>query len=103
MSVATLEANAVTEAEIIARAKALRPTLVPLQAEVEARTFYSEETHRRFKEAGFYRILTPKKYGGFEFGMDTFFKVILEITAGCPSTGWKIGRASCRERVCQYV
>ena len=58
----------VTPKELIARAAEIAPTLVPLQAETEQRTHYSEETHRLFKEAGFYRILTPKRYGGLEFG-----------------------------------
>ena len=84
----------VTPAMLVARAKAIAPTLVPLQAEVEKRTFYSQETHELLKEAGFYRILTPKRYGGYEFGIDTFFKVTMEISAGCSSTGWMLSLGS---------
>ncbi|WP_313805916.1 acyl-CoA dehydrogenase family protein [Sphingobium sp.] len=89
-AVAETSPQAFSEAGVIDRARAIRPTLVPLQEEVEARTFYSEEVHQQFKDAGFYRILTPKKYGGLEFDIETFFRVILEITAGCPSTGWML-------------
>jgi 3-hydroxy-9,10-secoandrosta-1,3,5(10)-triene-9,17-dione monooxygenase len=77
-----------TPREIVARAAAMRPTLLELQADTEARTFYSEETHRAFTEAGFYRILQPRRYGGYEFDMPTYFRVIMEIARGCPSTGW---------------
>ena len=79
----------VTPEIIIARARAVAPTLVPQQAEVERRTYYSQETHELFKRAGFYRILTPKRYGGFEFGVDTFMQVVIELTSGCSSTGWQ--------------
>ena len=77
-----------TPREIVARATAMRPRLLELQAETEERTFYSEEIHEAFKEAGFYRILQPRRFGGYEFDMPTYFRVIMEITRGCPSTGW---------------
>ena len=77
-----------TPAEIIERARALRPMLVERQAETEQRTYYSDEVHQEFLRAGFYRMLVPKRYGGYEVGLPTFLRVIMEIAAGCPSTGW---------------
>jgi 3-hydroxy-9,10-secoandrosta-1,3,5(10)-triene-9,17-dione monooxygenase len=77
-----------TPREIVARAAAMRPKLLELQAETEERTFYSEATHREFTEAGFYRILQPRRFGGYEFDMPTYFRVVIEIARGCPSTGW---------------
>ena len=77
-----------TPREIVARAEAMRPKLLEAQAETEERTFYSEEMHQAFTEAGFYRILQPRRFGGYEFDLPTYFRVISEITRGCPSTGW---------------
>jgi 3-hydroxy-9,10-secoandrosta-1,3,5(10)-triene-9,17-dione monooxygenase len=77
-----------TPREIVSRAEAMRDRLLEEQAETEKRTFYSEETHRAFTEAGFYRILQPRRFGGYEFDLPTYFRVISEITRGCPSTGW---------------
>jgi 3-hydroxy-9,10-secoandrosta-1,3,5(10)-triene-9,17-dione monooxygenase len=77
-----------TPREIVARAAAMRPKLVELQADTEARTFYSEQTDREFTEAGFYRILQPRRFGGYEFDMPTYFRVVIELSRGCPSTGW---------------
>lgn len=77
-----------TPAEIIARAEAIAPTLVARQAETEERTFYAEDTHEEFLNAGFYRILVPRRYGGYEFGIETFMRVVMALTRGCPSTGW---------------
>ncbi len=77
-----------TPADVVARAKAIAPTLVQRQPETEKRTYYAEDTHEDFREAGFYRLLVPRRYGGYEFGVDTFMRVALELTRGCPSTGW---------------
>ncbi|WP_260194673.1 acyl-CoA dehydrogenase family protein [Actinophytocola gossypii] len=77
-----------TEAEVIARAEAIAPTLVPRQAETEQRTYYAEDTHEAFSRAGFYRLLVPRRYGGYEFGVDTFMRVARILARGCPSTGW---------------
>jgi 3-hydroxy-9,10-secoandrosta-1,3,5(10)-triene-9,17-dione monooxygenase len=77
-----------TPAEVIARAEAIGPTLVARQAETEQRTFYAEDTHKEFEKAGFYRLLTPRRYGGYEFGIDTFLRVTTALARGCPSTAW---------------
>jgi 3-hydroxy-9,10-secoandrosta-1,3,5(10)-triene-9,17-dione monooxygenase len=77
-----------TPAQIIERAEAMIPALVERQAETELRTFYSPETHREFAKAGLYRILVPRRYGGYEFGIDTFLRVSMALARGCPSTGW---------------
>jgi len=77
-----------TPAEIIQRAIDMRPKLIERQAETEARTYYSEETHREFQEAGFYRIMQPRRFGGYEFDAPTFFRVVMELARGCPSTAW---------------
>lgn len=73
-----------TPAEIIARAEAIAPTLVARQAETEERTFYAPDTHEEFLKAGFYRILVPRRYGGYEFGIDTFLRVVMALTRGAP-------------------
>lgn len=77
-----------TPAEIIARAEAMAPTLVERQAETERRTYYGQDTHDAFADAGFYRILVPRRYGGYEFGIDTFLRVTTALARGCPSTAW---------------
>jgi 3-hydroxy-9,10-secoandrosta-1,3,5(10)-triene-9,17-dione monooxygenase len=77
-----------TPAEIVTRAEAIAATLVERQAEVEERTFYAQDIHEEFTKAGFYRILVPRRYGGYEFGADTFIRVTMALTRGCSSTGW---------------
>ncbi|WP_410655425.1 acyl-CoA dehydrogenase family protein [Amycolatopsis sp. lyj-112] len=77
-----------TPDEVVARAEAIAATLVERQAEVEERTYYAQDVHEAFAEAGFYRILVPRRYGGYEFGVDTFVRVTMALTRGCSSTGW---------------
>jgi 3-hydroxy-9,10-secoandrosta-1,3,5(10)-triene-9,17-dione monooxygenase len=79
-----------TPEQLVGRAREIAPSLVARQAETEARTFYAPDTHERFREAGFYRILVPRRYGGYEFGIETFLGVAKEIATGCPSTGWML-------------
>jgi 3-hydroxy-9,10-secoandrosta-1,3,5(10)-triene-9,17-dione monooxygenase len=57
-------------------------------ADAEKRGYYSEALHREFAKAGFYRILQPRKFGGYEFDVPTFFKVMVEIATGDPGIGW---------------
>ncbi|MFC5827063.1 acyl-CoA dehydrogenase [Nonomuraea insulae] len=77
-----------TPEDVVARAEAMIPALVERQAETEQRTFYGEDVHEEFSRAGFYRILVPRRFGGLEFGIDTFVRVAINLTRGCPSAGW---------------
>ena len=79
-----------TSDALIARAEAIAPTLVARQAETEERTCYAPDTHEQFREAGFYRMLVPRRYGGFEFDVPTFVRVIAHLARGCPSTAWQV-------------
>jgi 3-hydroxy-9,10-secoandrosta-1,3,5(10)-triene-9,17-dione monooxygenase len=78
----------VTPAVLIERAKAMMPDLVARQHETEQRTYYAEDTHQAFRDAGFYRVTVPKRYGGYEFGFDTFLQIVMTLCRACPSTGW---------------
>ncbi|NGO12775.1 acyl-CoA dehydrogenase [Streptomyces sp. HC44] len=81
---------ALTESQLIERAVAMRPALLERQPETERLTRYPKDTHEDFLRAGFYRILQPRRYGGYEFGLPTFYRVVTEIARGCPSTGWAL-------------
>ena len=53
--------SALTPARMIARAAEIGPTLVDRQAETEERTCYAPDTHEALREAGFYRLLLPRR------------------------------------------
>jgi 3-hydroxy-9,10-secoandrosta-1,3,5(10)-triene-9,17-dione monooxygenase len=85
--IATPEPDLTPDA-LVARATAMRERLRDEQEATEERTYYSQETHEAFKAAGFYRVLQPKRFGGYEFELDTFYRMVIEVARGCPSTGW---------------
>ncbi|HST49741.1 acyl-CoA dehydrogenase family protein [Jatrophihabitans sp.] len=78
----------VTPAVLIERAKALAPAVVARQRETEELTHYGEDLHQAFRDAGFYRITVPKRYGGYEFGFETFLQIAMILCRADPSTGW---------------
>jgi 3-hydroxy-9,10-secoandrosta-1,3,5(10)-triene-9,17-dione monooxygenase len=76
--------------DLVAAADALRPRLLEEQAATEQRTMYSQELHETFTELGFYRLVQPRRYGGLEVDVTTFYRVMMSIARGCPSTGWML-------------
>jgi 3-hydroxy-9,10-secoandrosta-1,3,5(10)-triene-9,17-dione monooxygenase len=80
--------------ELLARAEQLVPELVGRQSETEARAQYSRAIHDQFSAAGFYRILVPRRYGGYQLGADAFFGVSMVLARGCPSTAWMFSRGA---------
>jgi 3-hydroxy-9,10-secoandrosta-1,3,5(10)-triene-9,17-dione monooxygenase len=89
-STARKPAAAPTVGELVDRARALRPLLLERQAETEERAYYPEATHRELLEAGFYRMLVPRTFGGLELDVTGFARVVIEVARGCPSTGWSM-------------
>lgn len=78
-------------AELIARAKALAPKLAEraLAADREGRV--SEETVADIDRAGLFRILQPKRWGGYEMDPRVFYQVQMALAEGCMSTAWIYG------------
>jgi 3-hydroxy-9,10-secoandrosta-1,3,5(10)-triene-9,17-dione monooxygenase len=77
-----------TPEQIVQRAEDLVPVLRERQEECEAIGRLPDQTSRDFVEAGFYRILQPRRFGGYEFDLATFSRVTMELARGCPSSGW---------------
>lgn len=80
-----------TPDELIARATAMRPLLLEEQAATEERGAPAPEAHQQLIDTGLYRIIQPRRFGGYEFSMEDTFKAIMEVARGCPSTGWHYG------------
>jgi 3-hydroxy-9,10-secoandrosta-1,3,5(10)-triene-9,17-dione monooxygenase len=80
--------------ELVERAIALRPLLTLQAPETERRTYCSEQVHEAFRDAGFYRMLVPRRYGGLEVDLATFLRVVIEVAAGDMSAAWGLCLAS---------
>lgn len=77
-----------TFTEMFRRAEAMRTALRQRQQHCEEIGRVPEETHRDFLNAGFYRILQPRSFGGYEFSATDFVRLVLEISRGCVDSGW---------------
>jgi 3-hydroxy-9,10-secoandrosta-1,3,5(10)-triene-9,17-dione monooxygenase len=77
-----------TPKEMLQRAEAMRPVLRERQAKCEELGRIPEETNQEFVDAGFYRILQPRLFGGYEFDVPDFIRIMSEISRGCPESGW---------------
>jgi alkylation response protein AidB-like acyl-CoA dehydrogenase len=48
----------------------------------------SPETIEAFRQAGFFKLMQPARYGGYEYGFTAFIDVIAELGRGCTSSAW---------------
>lgn len=76
------------EAALLERARRLSPVLRERAQRTEENRAMLPETVQDFVEAGFYRILQPAKFGGYELSPLTLFRVAMELAKGCPSSAW---------------
>lgn len=77
-----------TGEEMVARAVALRERIRELQPVHAELGSYSREIHEAFVEARLYDILRPRRFGGLELGLQTFFRVAAELSRADPGVGW---------------
>jgi alkylation response protein AidB-like acyl-CoA dehydrogenase len=73
---------------ILDQAKEMRPYLSAHAQMTEKNRRVSEETTQRFKDLGFFKLLQPARYGGYEYGFTGFMDLIAEVGRGCTSTSW---------------
>lgn len=77
--------------ELIERARAMIPALKARAAQATAQRRIPDETIAEMQAAGFFRILQPKRWGGYEMHPNVFFEVQKLLAEGCMSTGWVYG------------
>lgn len=75
-------------AKLIDRARALAPRLAERAADCERARRLPEDTVRELKQAGLFRLLQPKAFGGLEVDFGTYVRVAIELGRGCASTAW---------------
>lgn len=78
-------------ADLVARAAAMIPTLRARADECEAGNKVPPATIADFQEAGFFKILQPARYGGYEMDPESFYEVQMKVAEGCMSSAWVLG------------
>ena len=75
--------------ELIGRARDLAPVIAKRALDCERLGRLPDASFADFRDAGFFRILQPKRFGGYEHDMYTLLEVTREIgRSGCCSSAW---------------
>lgn len=74
--------------ELIGRAQEISAYARENADRTETSRSVSPEIVAQMREAGIFRIMSPKCYGGYEYGFDALVPVAAAVAAGCGSTGW---------------
>jgi 3-hydroxy-9,10-secoandrosta-1,3,5(10)-triene-9,17-dione monooxygenase len=77
-----------TAEDLLGRARAMIPDLRRRARQTEERRRILDETAEAFRNAGFFRVLQPSRYGGFEMDYGTHMRLAVEIARGCASSAW---------------
>jgi 3-hydroxy-9,10-secoandrosta-1,3,5(10)-triene-9,17-dione monooxygenase len=80
-----------TSAELLGRARALIPTLAERAAQAACDRKVPDRTVAEMQAAGLFRVMQPRRWGGYEMAPDTFFDIQLALAEGDMATGWIYG------------
>jgi 3-hydroxy-9,10-secoandrosta-1,3,5(10)-triene-9,17-dione monooxygenase len=75
-------------AMVQARVAGLLPAIAERAARTEEIRRIPDETIAELVDAGVFRMLQPKRYGGSECDPTAFFQVVRAVAGACGSTGW---------------
>jgi 3-hydroxy-9,10-secoandrosta-1,3,5(10)-triene-9,17-dione monooxygenase len=80
--------NTVDQAEMIRRAAALAPTLRARRAQSLQDRRLSDATINDMTAAGLFKIMQPKKFGGYELPYGAQVAISAQVARGCGAASW---------------
>ena len=80
-----------TPEKYLGRVRALLPALRERAPHAERLRRLPDETVADFQEAGLFRCLQPKRYGGYELDPGVLYEAVMEIGTVCGSSAWILG------------
>lgn len=78
-------------AELVARAVALQPLLREHAGQMDAERHLADEVNAALVDAGMFRLLTPKRLGGYEADLRTTVEVVSTLGEADGSVAWLVG------------
>ncbi|MGV3478345.1 MAG: acyl-CoA dehydrogenase family protein [Sphingobium sp.] len=81
--------------DLIERARAMAPAIRARARHAVAGGDVAAETIADMREAGLFRILQPRRWGGYEMHPNVFYAVQKILAEACMSTGWVYGVLGC--------
>ncbi|MEY4238022.1 MAG: hypothetical protein RL339_623 [Pseudomonadota bacterium] len=76
---------------LVDRARAMLPALRERAQQCEDECKVPDATIRDFQEAGFFKILQPRRWGGYELDPQSFYAVQMTLAEACMSSAWVLG------------
>ncbi|MDI3260036.1 MAG: flavin-dependent monooxygenase [Sinobacteraceae bacterium] len=89
--IAAATATLATPQALIQRARDMVPVLASRARQCEEARCVPAETVAELKDAGFFDVLKPKQYGGYEMDPRVFYEICMTLAEGCMSTAWIYG------------
>jgi resorcinol 4-hydroxylase (FADH2) len=80
-----------SRADFKATVAELLPVFRSRAAAAETARQVPPENLAALREAGLYRIVQPRKFGGHEYDFDLLVDLVIDISRACASTGWVYG------------
>lgn len=74
--------------ELLDRATELKPLLARNAAQTEAERRIPEENIAALEDAGLFKIVVPRRFGGYEMPFRVKLEVSATLAEACPSTAW---------------
>mgnify|MGYP001186506773 CR=1 FL=1 len=88
-------AKTITRGELLSRAQNMLPLLEENAEKAEANRRIPKATDKAFREAGFYKIMQPTKFGGYELEFGTQTELAIILAPGCASSAWMASVTAC--------
>lgn len=77
--------------QLLLDARAMIPALLERQGEAASLASLPDATIAEMQRSGFFKIMQPARYGGYELPPQQFFDVQQTLAEGCMSTAWVLG------------
>lgn len=81
--------------DLVARARAMIPVLKARAKQCTADGNVPAESVADMQAAGFFRVLQPKRWGGYEMHPNVYFDILKSLAEGCMSTAWIFAVIGC--------
>ncbi|MBB4633385.1 acyl-CoA dehydrogenase family protein [Sphingosinicella soli] len=74
--------------QLVADARKLIPMLKAQAADIERERRVPADVISALADIGLFKLLQPRRFGGYEYGFTEFVRLNLELGQGCGSTAW---------------
>jgi len=74
--------------QLLERSRGLVPLLKERALQTERDRMISADVIAAIADAGLFRLLQPRRFGGLEGGFEDFVRINIELAKGCGSTAW---------------